>query len=222
MIYYPSGSSSPHSLTDNGLVLNPSKGSGIYTNPASPALTFMETNGVFQPKTSGAGTPTLRQYRGGNAYEWSFAASDVVDITTNLPRDVASESTLDLHLHWSHNGTNISGTFTATYYYTYAKAYNQAVFHAEKQIEIAYNTVDITTTPQYKQRVDSSTLAIVGGSASRIDTADVEPCGIVMGRLIVTSLPTITGGYLFIHAANILYQSTIIGTVAKIPPFYTP
>ncbi len=219
---YPSGTTSKHSYTSDGPVLPCSKASGVLVNPTAPSFTYRESYGPLSPKTTGSGSPTSRVYRGGYAYEWAFINGDGVDLTFNFDRDLSSESPLELHVHWSHNGTDISGTFSMTYNYTYARAYNQDNFGAEKQVEISYNTTNIATTPQYRQRVDSCALSSVGGSATLIDEAVVEPCFCIIGRLRVTTLPTITGGYLFIHGANVLYKSTGIGTVAKIPPFYTP
>lgn len=219
---YPSGTTSKHSYTSDGPVLPCSKSSGISVNPASPAFTYRESYGLVVPKTTGSGSPTSRVYRGGYAYAWAFINGDGVDVDFNFDRDILSESPLDLHVHWSHNGTNISGLLTMAFNYTYARSYNQDNYGAEKQVEISYNTTDISTTPQYRERVDSCALSTPGGSATLIDEAIVEPCLSIFGRLRITTLPTITGGHLFIHACNILYKSTSIGTVAKIPPFYTP
>jgi hypothetical protein len=86
---------------------------------------------------------------------------------------------------------------------------------------ITYNTTDITTTPQYRHRIDEIQLSTAGGSAARLNTTNIEVDGLILIRLKLTTLPTITGGDLFVHTADLHYQSTEIGTKNKAPNFYS-
>lgn len=68
---------------------------------------------------------------------------------------------------------------------------------------------------------DTMALTSNGGSATLIDRALIEPDGMIIGQLILTTLPSITGGSLFVHTIDLHYQSTHIGTKQKAPPFWT-
>jgi len=114
----------------------------------------------------------------------------------------------------------VSGTFTATCVATYAKGHNQQGFSAPVTTTVSYNTVDITTTPQYRHRVDEIQLSATTPSGSQLDTDDIEPDGILMITLKLTSDPSVTGGGVFIHTADLHYQSTNIGTKSKVPNFW--
>ena len=75
--------------------------------------------GPVVPKASGAGSPTRTAYAGGNVYDWAFAVNNVSDFTYHIPHDFVPyaddpTSQIHLHVHWSHNGTNISGTVEFT------------------------------------------------------------------------------------------------------------
>lgn len=217
---YPSGSADKHGYNDSGPVFPVSRGSGLQFNPASPTYGYIEAGTTIAPKASGAGNPTRTQYKGGSVYDWAFASGDGVDINFQIPRDVVLYEAVALHVYWSHNGTNISGTLTMTYIYSFAKGYNQAIFANEKQIELTYSTVNIATTPQYQHMTTSGALSTPGGSGTLIDQDYVEPGAMFLGRLNVSTLPTITGGSLFIHSANLLCKGKGIGTYNATPSFF--
>lgn len=175
--------------------------------------------GAVRPKTTGAGTPVVATYAG-NINDYKFVANDIIDFTFHIPHDYAPNTDLYYHVHWSHNGTDISGNVVFTYYATYSKGHNQANFPAEVTGTITYDTTDITTTPQYRHRIDEVQMSTAGGSASLLDTSVIEPDGLVLLRMKLTTLPTITGGSLFVHMADLHYQSTGIATKNKAPNFY--
>lgn len=203
------------------LVLPKTSGVGLKVDTSSPDFPWHDIIGWISPKASGAGSPTRRQYAGGNVYEWSFAQGDVCDFTFHLPHDYAPGTDLFIHVHWSHNGTDISGNAVFDFYHQYAKGHNQANFSAEKDVTVTYNTTNISTTPQYRHRVDEVQLTTSGGSATLGDTDLIEPDGLVIGQLKLTTIPSITSGFLFVHTLDIHYQSTNIGTKNKSYNFYT-
>lgn len=57
-------------------------------------------------------------------------------------------------------------------------------------------------------------------SASQIDTDTLEADGLLKISSIVSSLPTVTGGDLFIEYIDIHYQSSNVGTKNKAPNFH--
>jgi hypothetical protein len=169
----------------------------------------------------GVGSPVLATYRG-NIRDVNFTAGDDYDLKFHIEHDWAGKDCF-IHVHWSHNGTDISGGLVITHHATYGKGHNQAPFHAEKNITQTISGLSIANTPQYQTRIDEIQLSVAGGSASLLDTAILEPDGLIQIHFDVTSIPTITGGSgkPFIHFVDVHYQSTNIGTKQKTPDFYT-
>src|SRR5574343_483227 len=129
---------------------------------------------------------------------------------------------LFFHVHWSHNGTSISGSAVFDFYYTYAKRASM-IFPAEKMITVTVSTPDVATIPQYSHRVDETALTAASATDTLTDRDDIEVDGLIEGTLKLRTAPTIGGGgYLFVLTADIHYQSTNMATVSKDPDFYTP
>jgi hypothetical protein len=204
----------------DGLTIAKTSGVGIKVNVDTPAFGWRDIIGSITPKATGAGSPTRTVYNGGTLADYAFVANDLVDFTFHIPHDYVPGTDLYFHVHWSHNGTAISGNAVFTTYWSYAKGHNQANFSAEKTSSITYATTDIATTPRYRHRVDEIQMSTSGGSASLLDTDAIEVDGIVIVTLKLTTLPTITGGSLFIHMADLHYQSTNMATAGKAPNFY--
>jgi hypothetical protein len=176
------------------------------------------------PRASAPNAATLEIYRAGSVREWSFAANDVSDNRFHIPHDYAPGTDLYIHVHWSHNGTAISGSAGFTHRHTYAKGHNQAIFPAEKTITSSQTTASIGTTPQYQHFIVETQLSTPGGSASLLDTNLIEPDGLILMNTAFSTIPTITGGSPnrpFIHFIDIHYQSTGVGTKQKAPNFYS-
>jgi len=185
------------------------RGEGIQIGLNSPDWGWRDLIGAVSPRTVGAKTPTLDVFRSPiRAYR--FKLNDVVDFMYHLPHDYVPNSPLYVHVHWSHTGTAISGNIEYTHNHTYAKGHQQAVFPAATEL---VQTVVATDTPQYQHVISEVELDIAPSL--------IEPDGMIIAKLEVTGLPTITGGNLFVLFADIHYQSTNIGTVSKSPDFYS-
>lgn len=184
---------------------------------------WFDLEGIEIPDIFGANQPTLTAYMGGNVRELAYGVNDKLDIRFHVPHDWVLNHNCYVHIHWSHNGTAISGNVVFTMNYTYAKGHNQSNFSAEKSQTITYNTTDIATTPQYRHRIDEVQLSDNGGTGNYLDSTLIEVDGLILMNLTLTTLPTITGGAsseVFIHSVDIHYQSTGIGTKEKAPNFY--
>ena len=128
-----------------------------------------------------------------------------------------------IHIHWSHNGTSISGTLIVEAEWTYSKGHGQSSFAQTKIVSISYPAVNIVTTPRYIHRIEEVQLSTKGGSASLLDTDLIEPDGLFLIRIKAVSIPSISGGspdkptilFCDIHA-----QSMNIGTKQRSPNFY--
>lgn len=204
-------------------VLSKASGYGVRVDNAVPTFPWRDLFGVFRPDPGGANSPVLAAVRGGLVREYFYAAADKMDMAFHINHDYVPGSDMFMHIHWGHIGTAISGNFVVTFTYTYAKGHGQTIYPAEKAITMTYNTVNIATTPQYVHRIDEVQLSSAGGSATLLDSALIEPDGVVLMNMTTTTIPTITGGATnkpFIHFADIHYQSTNIGTKQKAPNFY--
>jgi len=206
------------SFLDN-LVLPKTSGKGMQVDTDAPTFPWKDKEGVLNYASSVPGA--LNIYRN-TIRDYSFSAGDEVDGKFHIPHDYVPGTDIFIHVHWSHIGTVISGTFAGNFKFIYAKGHKQAAFPAEKDLPLTYPTVNIATTPQYQHMITEVQLSISGGSATQLDTALIEPDGILLANWVQTTIPTITGVIVepFIHFMDLHYQSTNIGTKAKAPNFY--
>lgn len=201
-------------------VMEKTSGVGVKVDTTTPTFPWEDILGDVRPKTTGAGTPAVATFIGGNCQQYAFGANDVCDFVYHIPHHYLPGSDIFWHVHWAHNGTNITGNVVFTYYLTYAKGFNQANYGAEVTGTITYDTTDIATTPQYRARVDEVQISASTPTGSQIDTGNIEVDGLLLMRLKLTTLPTITAGSLFIMTCDIHHQSIGIGTKQKAPNFY--
>lgn len=204
----------------SGIVLPSASGNGIKVNPASPSFAWRNLLGNLNAKTTGPTSPSWATFRG-SISGYQFAAGNVIDFFYKIGHDYVPGTDIYLSIHWAHNGTAISGNAVFSIAATYAKGYTQAAYPAEISNSVTYNTVNIATTPQYEHMITELQISTAGGSASLLNTTNLEPDGIIKLHFTLTTLPTITGGNLFIDQVDIAYQSTSIGTKNRVPNFYT-
>ena len=206
------------------LTLPKTSGKGIKVDVATPSFGWRDLEGFEIPDPTGGDRPTLSTYSGGSIKENAFSNGDVLRIRYHIPHDYVKGTDIFSHIHWSHNGTAINGNVVFGIISDYVKGHNQANFGTEKSINIPYNTTNIATTPRYRHRIEESAITSDGGSATLIDRNLLEPDGIILVTFEVTTNPTITGGSpnnVFVHRADLHYQSTNIATKDKKPGFYT-
>lgn len=209
----------PHAEAES-LLVSPMPGQGIKL--ADGSVTWRDLEGPITVPSTGANRPTLATYIG-DIEDYAFAVNDHYGpLKFHIPHDWVVGTDFYIHAHWSHNGTNISGGIQLNYNYTYAKGHNQANFHAMKTLSHAVAGLSIANTPSLRHRIDEMQLSQAGGSATLLDTALLEPDGLILVHFDVPVIPTITGGALkpFIHYIDIHYQSTNVGTKNKAPSFY--
>lgn len=205
-------------------VVGKASNEGIKVDQAAPTYPWRTIQGDVNPKTTGPGRPSLSVFRGGVVETWFYSAGDQVKMRFSIPHDYALGTDLVLICEWSHNGTAISGSLGIDYYITYSKGHDQDIFPAEKNPQLSVSTPDIATIPQYSLQSDTTTISTSGGSATQIDTDDLEPDGLLILMFKTTTIPTITGGSVnepTVLSVNLCYQSTNVGTKSSAPPFYT-
>jgi hypothetical protein len=212
----------------DGISWNPGAGAGVYSyvNGAwvagfAPASGWRDIVGAVAPKASGVGFPARAAWNGTIA-DYSFILNDVCDFCFHIPHDYVPGTDLSLHVHWSHNGTAITGNATFTLYHTYASrtVAGTTVFPAEKTNTINWATTNIATTPKLAHRMDEIAITSAAGSASLTANTLIEVDGLVLATLKLTSLPTITGGKLFVHSVDLHYKSNNAGTKNSAPNYY--
>jgi len=186
-------------------------------------LVWKDMIGIITVRGTGPTAPSLTAYQGGNVDQFAFSSGDEVMLEFHMPHDYAPGTDIYIHAHWSHNGTAISGNCTWEYTHMYAKGHHQQIFPAEKVVSTTTATTDITTTPRYEHFIDEVQLSAATPGGTQIDSDDLEPDGLILVRVSLTALPTITGGSPnepFLHFVDIHYQSNYIGTANKVPNFY--
>lgn len=204
------------------IIAEKTSGYGIQVDPDSPSFGWRDIIGKVIPKAVGVGSPTRATYIGGQLGQYAFVAGDAYDAEFHIPHDYVPGTDIYIHIHWSHNGTSISGNAVFDFYHSYAKGHNQGNFPAEKNLTITYATTDITTTPQYRHRIDEVIMSGASATVTLMDRDDLEPDGMILMTIKLTTLPTIGGGgSLFIHTADIHYQSTNMATKQRAPGFWT-
>jgi hypothetical protein len=139
----------------------------------------------------------------------------------HLPHDYAPGTDLFIHVHWSHNGTNVTGgSVTWVFETTYAKGHGQDTFKASKLVP----TVATVDSTQYKHYVTESALSVAGGSPNQLNTTEIETDGIIACRLYLDSNDmTISGGVkpdCMVFFVDVHYQSTGLPTKNKAPNFW--
>jgi hypothetical protein len=211
-------------LGDGTYVFPKTAGIGFKLDTTSPTYPWKDLIGHIDIDVTGANAATLTPFMGGNVRAYAFGPLDKCDLVFHIPHDYVPGSDLFVHVHWSHNGLTISGSFLGTIAYTYSKGHNQGIFGAEKTVTIPYNTVNIATTPRYVHRIDEVQLSSNGGSASLLDSNLIEVDGLIAMNYTQTTAPSIASGTPnepFIFFIDIHYQSTGTGTKQKAPPFWT-
>lgn len=212
-----------HYFNGGNVIVSKASGVGTKVDPAAPTFPWADIVGRYTVDTGGVGAPALLAFRGGSVRQYAFDTADVMEIGFHIPHDYAPGTNIYLHVHWAHNGTAISGSLVIDMAHTYAKGHNQQVFPAEKTVTLTVSTPDIATIPQYSHRIDEVQLSTSGGSATLMDTAQLEPDGVVLVHMSVTTKPTITGGttnHVFIPFVDIHYQTVGVSTKQKAPNFY--
>ncbi len=204
------------------VIFDKASGSGMKVDLTSPTFGWKDLLGDVVPKTTGVGSPQLDTFR--NDVRWfDYAVGEDGDMVFHIPHDYVPGTDLYIHVHWGHNGTNISGSFDVRFHATYAKGHQQANFPADVEPHLVVSSLNITNTPQYHHRIDEFQLSTAGGSATQIDTSVIEPDGLIIIHYDVDVIPTITGGSgkPFIFAIDLHYQSTGLATKNKSPNFYS-
>jgi len=203
-------------VTD-GLILDKTSGSGIKVDLSAPTFGWRDLKGKIT-NSKGATKPSEITYREGIT-QFQFGAGDDAGLEYHIPHDYVPGTDIHLHVHWSHiSGAVTGGNVVFTYEITYCKGHNQAAFPAT----VTGTIIGTASATQYKHIISEGQISISTGSGTQIDTDDLEPDGLVLCRIEMTT-NNMTGATPdpFIHEVDVHYQSTNLGTKQKAPDFYT-
>jgi hypothetical protein len=200
-------------------VINKTSGVGVKVDLAAPTFGWRDITGEIT-NAGGANKPTSTTYRGG-IDQFLFSAGDESIIRYHIPHDYVPGTDIHLHVHWSHISAIVTGgTVTFTAESIYAKGHNQAAFSAP----VTGTFVGTASTTQYQHIISETQYSASTPAGLQIDTDDLEPDGVILVRLEMTTNNITSSGAVpdvFIHEVDVHYQSTNLGTKQKAPDFYT-
>lgn len=199
------------------LIIPKTEGVGFKVDESAPTFPWVDWLGEVTDVGSGGVKPTLAIFIG-NIKRWRFSVNDEITNTYHVPHDYVAGSDIFIHFHWACNvGTITSGGVTWGAEVTYAKGHNQMAFITP----ITTSVQEDASTTQYQLMIAEVQLSSTTPSASQIDTADLEPDGVIVIRtdLVGNTINGTPGA--FLQYVDIHAQSTGIGTKDKVPDFYT-
>lgn len=214
------GTASPNeklAIAGGDIVVDKTAGIGIKVDNTTPTYGWRDLKGKIT-NSKGATKPSEITYRNGIT-QFQFGAGDDAGLEYHIPHDYVPDTDIHLHVHWSHiSGAVTGGNVIFTYEITYCKGHNQAAFPAT----VTGTITGTASTTQFKHIISEGQISISTGSGTQINTDDLEPDGLILCRIEMTT-NNMTGATPdpFIHEVDVHYQSTNIGTKQKAPPFYT-
>lgn len=212
------------SINNSGnLILPKTSGNGIQLDNASPTFGWNDLLGPITTKGTGATVPTFAAFIG-NIFEYQFdtvgapGSARTAYLVYHMPHDYVPGTDLYWHIHWAHNSASlIAGALTWKYEVSYAKGFNQQAFGATK-----IGTVTQLASPfQYQHMVAECQLSVAGGSATQLDSSQLEVDGIIILAFSCSDNGMTPATNPFVFTSDIHYQSTGITTKNKAPNFYS-
>ena len=169
-----------------------------------------------------AGDAIRATYRGGiKALQFVDNVSDSAYVDFHIPHDYVMGSDIFIHAHWSHNSALVTGgSVTWGFELMYAKGHDQAPFGTPVIVSVN----QAASTIQYQHMIAEGIASTPGGSATLLDTTQLEADGLIQCRIYLDSNDlTVSGGGIpnpFVHTVDIHYQSTGVPTKNKAPSFW--
>lgn len=196
------------------------KGEGIKVDSlGTPTYGWHDLTGALHV-IGGVNDPTMDIYRD-TLPEFHFAEGNEVLYRFHLPHDYVMGTDIFIHVHWSINSALVTGGSTTWgFESTYAKGHDQGALHATKVVSVS----QAASTTQYQHMIAETAMSVSGGSATQLDTDDIEVDGLILTRLYLDSNDILSSGAVpdpFVHFVDIHYQSTGVPTKQRSPDFWT-
>lgn len=206
----------------NGLMIPRTQNSGILVDSlGTPSYPWHDMTGNLHVDEDDANAPKFALYKGTRIKVRQFLPTTTEGlIEFHLPHDYVIGTPIYVHVHWSHISPLVTGgSVTWGFEFTYAKGHDQAPFGNVATIAIV-STASLTP----EQHIISETIASSsGGSATTLDTDQLEVDGVISGAIYLDSNDITSSGAVpdpFVHFVDFHYQSTGIGTKQKDPDFW--
>jgi len=219
---------SSNDLNHQRSVYPSTSGYGLKVDHSSPVWGWKDLTGQIIPRSGGAAAPAFTPFHGSNVKVYSGNAGDKIDnITFHIPHDYVPNTDMYIHIHWGHNGTAISGTFSGNYHAIYSKGYTQAGEIFESELTIPWTTgaiADVIEVPRWSHNITELAITNAGGDTTHFDRADIETDGLMMISWTIGTTPTISGSdesnLPYIFMIDLHYQSNQLATKGRNTPFY--
>ena len=194
----------------NHPVVSHAKGDGLLLNKDNPQSGWHDLlSATTVDRDNASSMPTFAVFRGA-IKKYQFDVNDESFHNFHLPHDYLPGSPLYIHVHWTHNsGAVVGGHVDWTFEVTYAKGYSQQTFPITKSLTVRQNAV---LTP-YTHQIAETQLSIAGGSATQLDSNELETDGLILVRTSLTA--NTTGAAPFMMFCDLHYQSTNLPTLNR-------
>jgi hypothetical protein len=164
--------------------------------------------------------PSVNPYLG-SIRQMQFAENDQLTYLFHIPHDYLMGSDIFMHVHWSHNSATLTGgSATWGFELSWSKGFDQAAFSPP----VTFNVQGSANVIPYQHIVTEGAASVSGGTATQIDTDDLEVDGVLICRFFLNSndlTDAVSVPEPFVHFVDIHYQSTGVPTKNKTPDFWT-
>jgi len=197
----------------DGMVAPKTSGVGIKVDPATPTFGWRDITADINARGIGANDPSFAAYTGTNLYFYQFSATTMqqVFMCYHMPHDYVPGTDIYLHVHWSNAAASPNtGNVIWGFEYSYAKGHQQAAFPASSTVTVT----QACNATRYHHHIAETAAVTISG---------LEVDGLILVRMYrdAAAVGDTCTDAVFVHTADIHYQSTNMATKQKSPDFYT-
>lgn len=194
------------------IVLPKATNTGIQIDPVIPAWGWRDMVAEIDARGTGATVPAFANYTGTNFYLHQFSATVMQEVfcVFHVPHDYVPGTDIYFHTHWSNAAaTPNTGNVVWGFEYSFAKGHGQAAFPAGQSVTVT----QACNATRYWHHIAETT-------AINIPALEVD--GLIMVRVYrnAAAVADTCTDAVFLHTADIHYQSTNMATKGKAPSFY--
>ncbi len=193
-------------------VLPKDSGVGIKVDPAQPTFGWRDLTSDIQVRGTGVADPTFSAYGATVLRQYSFSAATEQEVfmVFHIPHDYVPGTAIHFHTHWSNAAaTPNTGSVVWGFDYSFAKGFNQAAFTTPATITVT----QACPATSYQHMIAETAAVTISG---------MEVDGLILVRCYrkaADAADTCTDA-VFLHTADVHYQSTNMATKNKAPSFY--
>ena len=196
----------------DGTTLSGAAGVGIQVNQTTPAFGWRDITSSIEVRGTGANDPTFAVYTGTLLRQYQFSASTMNEVfmVFHVPHDWVPGTSIYFHTHWSNaSAVPDTGNVVWKFDYSFAKGFGQGAFPAVSTVQV----IAASPAVRYTHNVSETPAVTI---------AEMEVYGLILVRCYrdATNASDTCTDAVFLHTADIHYQSTNMATVNKAPSFY--